>query len=100
MPSARLERSQPITRPIIARSMYSDQHGQMQVSMLPGTCASVTSPAVLAPADLVRISLKMIYDPPLPDGVSDLTEYVNSFLPDQIRMWGFVRTMKSFQART
>ena len=42
----------------------------------------------------------MILDPPLPEGFSDLTEYVNSMLPDQIRMWGYVRTMKSFQART
>jgi len=46
------------------------------------------------------ISFKMILDPPLPEGFSDLTEYVNSMLPDQIRMWGYVRTMKSFQART
>ena len=46
------------------------------------------------------ISLKMIYDPPLPEGFSSLKDYVNSFLPEQIRMWGFVRTMKSFQART
>lgn len=42
----------------------------------------------------------MILDPPLPEGFSSLTEYVNSFLPAQIRMWGFVRAMKSFQART
>ncbi|KAK4684269.1 tRNA pseudouridine38-40 synthase, partial [Tremellales sp. Uapishka_1] len=46
------------------------------------------------------ISMKMILDPPLPDGHATLTSYVNSFLPEQIRMWGFVRTMKSFQART
>jgi tRNA pseudouridine38-40 synthase len=42
----------------------------------------------------------MILDPPVPAEYEDLTAYVNSFLPDQIRMWGFVRTMKSFQART
>lgn len=42
----------------------------------------------------------MILDPPVPAEFPDLTAYVNSFLPDQIRMWGFVRTMKSFQART
>lgn len=42
----------------------------------------------------------MIYDPPLPEGFASLKDYVNSFLPEQIRMWGFVRTMKSFQART
>lgn len=42
----------------------------------------------------------MIVEPPLPEGVKTLTEHVNSFLPDQIRMWGFVRTMNSFQART
>lgn len=48
----------------------------------------------------LSISLKMIYDPPLPEGFSTLRDYVNSFLPPQIRMWGFIRTMKSFQART
>ncbi|KLT42722.1 pseudouridine synthase [Cutaneotrichosporon oleaginosum] len=46
------------------------------------------------------ISLKMILDPPVPPEFPDLTAYVNSFLPAQIRMWGFVRAMKSFQART
>nr|XP_031858534.1 tRNA pseudouridine(38-40) synthase [Kwoniella shandongensis]KAA5525606.1 tRNA pseudouridine(38-40) synthase [Kwoniella shandongensis] len=45
-------------------------------------------------------SLKMIQEPPIPDEFKNLTEYVNSFLPDQIRMWGFVRTVKSFSART
>lgn len=42
----------------------------------------------------------MILDPPVPPEFPNLTAYVNSFLPEQIRMWGFVRTMKSFQART
>lgn len=46
------------------------------------------------------ISLKMILNPPLPEGFATLADYVNSFLPPQIRMWGHVRTMKSFQART
>ncbi|WWC62989.1 tRNA pseudouridine(38-40) synthase [Kwoniella dejecticola CBS 10117] len=46
------------------------------------------------------ISLKMIVKPPLPEGFKTLAEYVNSILPDQIRMWGFVRTVKSFNART
>ncbi|BEJ17427.1 hypothetical protein CspHIS471_0608280 [Cutaneotrichosporon sp. HIS471] len=46
------------------------------------------------------ISLKMILDPPVPPEFPNLTAYVNSFLPAQIRMWGFVRAMKSFQART
>ncbi|WVR06656.1 tRNA pseudouridine(38-40) synthase [Kwoniella sp. DSM 27419] len=46
------------------------------------------------------ISLKMIHDPPLPEGYKNLAEYVNTFLPEQIRMWGFVRTVKSFNART
>ena len=46
------------------------------------------------------ISLKMIVAPPLPDEFPDLPSYVNSFLPEQIRVWGFVRAMKSFQART
>ncbi|TXT13262.1 hypothetical protein VHUM_00629 [Vanrija humicola] len=46
------------------------------------------------------ISLKMILAPPLPEGFETLADYVNSFLPPQIRMWGHVRTMKSFQART
>jgi tRNA pseudouridine38-40 synthase len=45
------------------------------------------------------ISLKLIPDAPLPDGFETLAAYVNSFLPPQIRMWGFVRTIKSFQAR-
>jgi tRNA pseudouridine38-40 synthase len=47
-----------------------------------------------------RISLKMIVAPPLPDEHPNLASYVNSFLPDQIRMWGWVRTINSFQART
>lgn len=42
----------------------------------------------------------MIVDPPVPAEFADLTAYVNSFLPPQIRMWGFVKAMKSFQART
>lgn len=42
----------------------------------------------------------MILDPPVPAEFENLTAYVNSFLPAQIRMWGFVRAMKSFQART
>ncbi|WWC88286.1 tRNA pseudouridine(38-40) synthase [Kwoniella dendrophila CBS 6074] len=46
------------------------------------------------------ISLKMIVEPPLPEGYKTLAEYVNSLLPAQIRMWGFVRTVKSFNART
>ncbi|WRT66743.1 tRNA pseudouridine(38-40) synthase [Kwoniella shivajii] len=46
------------------------------------------------------ISLKMITEPPLPEGYKTLAEYVNSLLPAQIRMWGFVRTVKSFNART
>ncbi|WVW85112.1 tRNA pseudouridine(38-40) synthase [Kwoniella bestiolae CBS 10118] len=46
------------------------------------------------------ISLKMIVEPPLPEGYKTLAEYVNTILPDQIRMWGFVRTVKSFNART
>jgi tRNA pseudouridine38-40 synthase len=44
--------------------------------------------------------MKLIIEPPLPEGLDTLASYVNSFLPPQIRMWGFVRTMKSFQART
>ncbi|OCF37335.1 tRNA pseudouridine(38-40) synthase [Kwoniella heveanensis BCC8398] len=46
------------------------------------------------------ISLKMIVEPPLPEGFDNLADYVNTFLPEQIRMWGFVRTVKSFNART
>ncbi|OCF75536.1 tRNA pseudouridine(38-40) synthase [Kwoniella mangroviensis CBS 8886] len=46
------------------------------------------------------ISLKMIVEPPLREGYNTLAEYVNSILPAQIRMWGFVRTVKSFNART
>lgn len=42
----------------------------------------------------------MIVDPPIPAEFANLTAYVNSFLPPQIRMWGFVKAMKSFQART
>jgi len=49
---------------------------------------------------ICRISLKMIVAPPLPDEHPNLASYVNSFLPDQIRMWGWVRTINSFQART
>ncbi|ORY24576.1 pseudouridine synthase [Naematelia encephala] len=45
------------------------------------------------------ISMKMILEPPIPEGFKDLADYVNSFLPPTIRMWGFVRTVKSFQAR-
>ncbi|KIR52998.1 tRNA pseudouridine(38-40) synthase [Cryptococcus gattii Ru294] len=46
------------------------------------------------------ISIKMITEPPLPEGFKNVAEYVNTFLPDQIRMWGWVRTVKSFNART
>lgn len=42
----------------------------------------------------------MITEPPLPEGFKNVAEYVNTFLPDQIRMWGWVRTVKSFNART
>jgi tRNA pseudouridine38-40 synthase len=42
----------------------------------------------------------MIVAPPLPAEHPNLASYVNSFLPDQIRMWGWVRTINSFQART
>ncbi|KAL7420480.1 tRNA pseudouridine synthase 1 [Cryptotrichosporon argae] len=45
------------------------------------------------------ISLKMIIAPPLPEPYTTLTDYVNTLLPAQIRMWGFVRVMRSFQAR-
>jgi tRNA pseudouridine38-40 synthase len=44
--------------------------------------------------------MKMIVAPPLPAEHPTLASYVNSFLPEQIRMWGFVRTLKSFAART
>ena len=44
--------------------------------------------------------MKMILEPPLPPEYPTLASYVNSFLPEQIRMWGFVRTMKSFVARS
>ncbi|WVQ73440.1 tRNA pseudouridine(38-40) synthase [Cryptococcus sp. DSM 104548] len=46
------------------------------------------------------ISIKMITEPPLPEGYKTIAEYVNTFLPPQIRMWGWVRTVKSFNART
>ncbi|WVQ84230.1 tRNA pseudouridine(38-40) synthase [Cryptococcus sp. DSM 104549] len=46
------------------------------------------------------ISIKLITEPPIPEGFSSLAEYVTSMLPPQIRMWGFVRTVKSFNART
>jgi len=42
----------------------------------------------------------MILTPNIPPEHPSLASYVNTFLPEQIRMWGFVRTMKSFQART
>jgi len=42
----------------------------------------------------------MILAPTIPPEHPSLASYVNTFLPEQIRMWGFVRTMKSFQART
>ncbi|ORX37055.1 pseudouridine synthase [Kockovaella imperatae] len=45
------------------------------------------------------ISMKMIIGSPLPPEHETLESYVNSFLPEQIRMWGYVRTLKSFQAR-
>lgn len=51
-------------------------------------------------AEALSISLKMIVEPPLPSPHTTLASYVNKFLPDQIRMWGYVRTIKSFQART
>nr|ODN89350.1 tRNA pseudouridine(38-40) synthase [Cryptococcus depauperatus CBS 7855] len=46
------------------------------------------------------ISIKIITHPPLPEQHKTLASYVNSFLPPQIRMWGWVRTVKSFNART
>lgn len=32
-------------------------------------------------------------------GIEDLTAHINSFLPDQVRMWGFVRVNSGFNAR-
>ncbi|TIB74236.1 pseudouridine synthase [Wallemia mellicola] len=43
------------------------------------------------------ISLKMIVD--LPD-TPDIVEKINEHLPNHIRIWGFVRTQNSFDART
>ncbi|KAJ2643904.1 tRNA pseudouridine synthase 1 [Coemansia sp. RSA 1694] len=40
------------------------------------------------------VSLKMIVEDP------DIVEKVNAHLPDQIRVWGFVRTVQSFNAKT
>ncbi|KAJ2747762.1 tRNA pseudouridine synthase 1 [Coemansia sp. BCRC 34301] len=39
------------------------------------------------------VSLKMIIEDP------DIVEKVNAHLPDQIRVWGFVRTIQSFNAK-
>jgi len=60
----------------------------------------VNLPSVRGGPLTTSISLKMIVAPPLPDEHPNLASYVNSFLPDQIRMWGWVRTINSFQART
>ncbi|EIW67637.1 hypothetical protein TREMEDRAFT_14084, partial [Tremella mesenterica DSM 1558] len=46
------------------------------------------------------VSLKMIINPVLPPEHETLKSLVNSYLPKQIRMWGFVRCIKSFDART
>lgn len=75
-------------------------HSLMAARCSPAGCRSWSPKAAIGQILTSRISLKMIYDPPLPEGFSSLKDYVNSFLPEQIRMWGFVRTMKSFQART
>ncbi|KAJ2812154.1 tRNA pseudouridine synthase 1 [Coemansia furcata] len=40
------------------------------------------------------VSLKMIVEDP------DIVEKVNSHLPDQIRVWGFVRVVQSFNCKT
>lgn len=43
-----------------------------------------------------EVSLKMITAVP---GIEDLTAHINTFLPDQVRMWGFVRVNSGFNAR-
>ncbi|CDZ97180.1 pseudouridine synthase [Phaffia rhodozyma] len=43
------------------------------------------------------VSLKMITVIP---GVEDLTAKINEYLPEQIRMWGFVRVQNAFNSRT
>ena len=46
------------------------------------------------------LTLKVILEPPqLPAGQT-LTSYVNSLLPDQIRIWGMRRVQSAFNART
>lgn len=46
------------------------------------------------------LTLKLMLEPPsLPDG-QDLTAYVNTLLPDQIRIWGMRRVQSGFNART
>ncbi|THH32529.1 hypothetical protein EUX98_g1668 [Antrodiella citrinella] len=57
--------------------------------------AARTDAGVHAAGNLV--SLKLIIDIP---GVSDLVSRINQELPPEIRVWSYVRTRNSFQART
>ena len=46
------------------------------------------------------LTLKLILDPPNLPPNQTLTTYVNSLLPDQIRIWGMRRVQSAFNART
>ncbi|PKI83063.1 tRNA pseudouridine(38-40) synthase [Malassezia vespertilionis] len=46
------------------------------------------------------LTLKLMLEPPeLPEGLT-LTEYVNTLLPPQVRIWGMRRVQNAFNART
>lgn len=83
---------------ITVKSTCSERHVQMLECTRPVTCEILQM--MVGQELMERISMKMILAPPLPEGYTTLASYVNSFLPPSIRMWGFVRTMKSFAART
>ncbi|KAI5452673.1 tRNA pseudouridine synthase 1 [Naganishia albida] len=46
------------------------------------------------------VSLKMIIKPPGIETPEDLTKAINEHLPEDIRVWGWTRTLQGFNART
>ena len=46
------------------------------------------------------LTLKLILEPPHLPAQQTLTEYVNTLLPPQIRIWGMRRVQSAFNART